>query len=300
MIGLGVEYGQLTLTVDFWDVERTGIGMFFPLNVINNGYNGGIFPGVVLPAQPTATQPAVLFGPLGDYGGVASPYQNGGRTRTNGVDLALQYQVATGIGTFSVLSRWSYLNEMVLNFPGERPRQVAGTSNVEWFTGSFFGDPSNPQAWLKWKGDTTLDWTWRNWDLNTTVHFLDGYWEQIYAVQFDGFYKRHWVHPTWFTDAQLSYSLIFTPPVEAAPVPGYSRSGKEAESKEHETPPAPYAMPCWKTILNDTTLTVGVTDIFGEDPPHAFGYESGLVFFYPGSLYDNLGRFWYVRMIKRF
>ncbi len=203
------KYGQLTLTVDFWDVERTGVGMFFPLNVINNGYNAGIFPGVVSPAQPIATQPAVLFDSLGNYAGVASPYQNGGRTRTNGVDLSLQYQVETGIGTFSLLSRWSYLNEMVVNFPGERPRQVAGSSNTEWFVGSFFGDPSNPQAWLKWKGDTTLDWTWHNWDFNTTVHFLDGYWEQIDAVQFEGFYKRHWVHPTWFTDAQLSYSLIF-------------------------------------------------------------------------------------------
>jgi iron complex outermembrane receptor protein len=295
-----LKYGQLTLTVDFWDVERTGVGMFFPLSVINNGYNSGIFPGVVLPAEPTATQPAVLFGPLGNFGGVASPYQNGGRTRTNGVDLVLQYQVETGIGTFSLLSRWSYLNEMVVNFPGERPRQVAGSSSSEWFIGSFFGDVTNPQGWLKWKGDTTLDWTWHNWDMNWTLHMVDGFWEQIYAKQFDGFYKRHWVHPTWFTDAQLSYSLIFTPPVEAAPVQGYSKGGKEVVGKEEEAPPTPYAMPCWKNILNNTTLTVGVTDIFGEDPPHSFGYESGNTVPYPSSFYDNLGRFWYVRMIKKF
>jgi hypothetical protein len=189
---------------------------------------------------------------------------------------------------------------MVVNFPGERPRQVAGSSNTEWFVGNFFGDPSNPQAWLKWKGDTTLDWTWNNWDFNTTVHFLDGYWEQIAAVQFEGFYKRHWVHPTWFTDAQLSYSLVFTPPVEAPPVPGYSKGSKEVVGKEKETSPTTYTMPYWKNILNNTSLTVGVTDIFGEDPPHSFGYESGTLFFYPGSLYDNLGRFWYVRMIKKF
>jgi iron complex outermembrane recepter protein len=293
-------YGQLTLTVDFWDVERTGVGMFFPINVINNGYNAGIFPGVVLPAQPTGSQPAVLFDSLGNYGGVASPYQNGGRTRTNGVDLALQYQVDTGIGTFSLLSRWSYLNEMVINFPGERPRQVAGSSSSEWFIGSYFGDPVNTQGWLKWKGDTLLDWTWHNWDLNWTVHFVDGYWEQILAKQFDGKWKRHWVHPTWFTDAQLSYSLIFTPPVEATPVPGYSKGGKEVVGKEKETPPTPYAMPCWKNILNNTTLTAGVTNIFGEDPPHSFGFESSNAIGYPGSYYDNLGRFWYVRMTKKF
>jgi hypothetical protein len=50
------------------------------------------------------------------------------------------------------------------------------------------------------------------------------------------------VHPTWFNDAQLSYTLIFTPPVEAAPVPGYPKGGKEVVSKEKEAPPVPYAM----------------------------------------------------------
>jgi len=189
---------------------------------------------------------------------------------------------------------------MVINFPFSRPRQVAGSSSSEWFVGSFFGDVTNPQAWLKWKGDTTVDWSWHNLDLNVTVHTLDGYWEQILAKQFDGVWKRHWVHPTFFTDAQLSYSLIFTPPVEAAPVPGYSKGGKEVVGKEKEAPPVPYVMPCWKNILNNTTLTVGVSNIFGEDPPKSFSFEFGNSIGYPGSLYDNLGRFWYVRMIKKF
>ena len=294
------KWGTLTLTVDFWDVERSGLAAYLSPSLIINGYNAGIFPGVVSPAQPTATEPAALFDPEGNFAGVSIPYTNGARTRTNGVDLGLQYQIETSVGTFSLLSRWSYLNEMVVNFPGARPRQIAGSSSSEWYAGSFFGDVTNPQAWLKWRGDTTLDWTWHNWDVNTTVHTFDGYWEQIYAKQFDGFWKRHWVHPTWFTDAQLSYSLVFTSPVEAAPVPGYSKSGKEVVGKEKETPPVPYAMPCWKTILNNTTLTLGVTNIFDEDPPPSFGFELGNAIGYPGSFYDNIGRFWYVRMIKKF
>jgi hypothetical protein len=296
------KWGTLTLTVDFWDVERSGVAMYLSPSSIINGYNAGIFPGVVLPAQPTlSTGPAVFFDPEGNYTGVTSPYINGGRTRTNGVDLGLQHQIETGIGTFSLLTRWSYLNEMVVNFPNSRPRQTAGSSSSEWYIGDFFGDVGNPQAWLKWRGDTTLDWTWHNWDLNWTVHFLDGYWEQIYALQFgDRQYKRHWVHPTWFNDAQLSYTLIFTPPVEAAPVPGYSKGGKELVGKEKEAPSVPYAMPCWKTILNNTTMTVGVINIFGEDPPKSFAFELANGIGYPGSLYDNLGRFWYVRMIKKF
>src|SRR5437899_1947021 len=209
------KYGTLTLTVDFWDVERTGLNAFLSPSAIIIGYNQGVFPGTVSPAQPSHVVPTVLFDSQGNFAGVSSPYLPQGRMRANGVDLGLQYQIETGVGTFSLLSRWSYLNEMVVNFPNERPRQVAGSSSSEWFVGSSFGDVTNPSAWLKWKGDTTLDWTWHNVDLNVTVHTLDGYWEQIYAVQFDGFYKRHWVHPSWFTDAQLSYTLVLTPPVEA-------------------------------------------------------------------------------------
>jgi hypothetical protein len=189
---------------------------------------------------------------------------------------------------------------MVVNFPGSRPRQAAGSSSTEWYIGSFFGDVTNPQAWLKWRGDTVLDWTWHNIDMNWTWHFLDGYWEQVLAQQFDGVYKRHWVNSTNFVDAQLSYTLIFTPPVEAAPVPGYSKGGKEVVGKEKETPPTPYVMPCWKTILNNTTFTVGVQNIGDSEPPHSFGFEFGNSIGYPGSLYDNIGRFWYLRMIKKF
>jgi iron complex outermembrane receptor protein len=292
--------GSLTLTIDFWDVERTGVVTFASPNVVIAGYKKGIYPGVVQPAEPPHNRPSVLFDPEGDYVGVVSPFINGGRMRSNGVDLSLQYQIETGIGIFTALSRWSYLNEFVFNFPGERPRQVAGRANTDWFAGSFFGDVTTGDGWLKWKGVTSLDWTWHNFDMNWTIRFLDGFWEEIYAKQFDGFWKQHYVHPTWFTDAQLSYSLIFTPPVEAAPVPGYSKGGKEVVGKEKEAPPVPYAMPCWKTILNNTTITVGVNNIFGEDPPHAFGFELGNSVGYPGSLYDNLGRFVYGRLTKKF
>ncbi len=235
------KWGTLTLTVDFWDIERTGLDMYLNNSSIVQAYNAAGFPlsmAIISPAQPTLSSPAsVLFTPDGSEAGVSSPYINGGRMRSNGVDLGLQYQIETGVGTFNLLSRWAYLNEMVIAFPNTRPREVAGMSSSEWFLGPFFGDITNPQAWLKWKGDTTLDWTWHNWDMNWTVHTLDGYWEITRTINSDGFFKRHRVSPTWFTDVQLSYSLIFTPPVEAAPVPGYSKGGKEVVGKEKEAPP---------------------------------------------------------------
>ncbi|PYK64298.1 MAG: hypothetical protein DME50_14295, partial [Verrucomicrobia bacterium] len=151
-------WGTLTLTVDFWDVERSGVAMFLSPSVIVNGYNAGIFGSVVSPTEPTlATGPAVLFYPSGGYAGVTSPYLNGGRMRANGVDLGAQYQVETPGGTFTLLSRWTYLNEFVFNFPGDRPWQVAGRTNNDWFAGSFFGDVTSGDAWFKWKGVTNLD-----------------------------------------------------------------------------------------------------------------------------------------------
>jgi iron complex outermembrane recepter protein len=295
------KYGSLTLTVDFWDVERTGVIVFLSPQQIISGYNAGVVPGVVSPAKPPATGPAALFDPSGSFNGVQSPFTNGGRENARGVDLGLQYQLETGIGTWTWLTRVSYLDQFVFQFPGQRAYQVAGRANNDWFEGAFFGQTTGGDAWYKWKGMTNLDWTWHNIDFNATVHLIDGFWETLFGKVPDGFFKQHYVHPTWFTDAQLSYSLIFTPPVEAAPVPGYSKGGKEVVGKEKETPPVPYAMPCWKNILNNSTITVGVNNIFGEDPPKEFGQEAqGNSTGYPGFSYDNLGRFWYVRLIKKF
>src|SRR5437762_6231305 len=50
------KYGQVTLTVDFWDVERTGINMFLSPNTILQEYNAGLIPGVVTPAIPPRSE----------------------------------------------------------------------------------------------------------------------------------------------------------------------------------------------------------------------------------------------------
>jgi outer membrane receptor protein involved in Fe transport len=291
------------LTIDLWDVERSGVAMFFSPTTILNAYNASGYStslAVIAPNNPNlGSPPSVLFDQQGNIAGVSSPYTNGGRVRANGADLGLQYNIDTSYGTFSLLSRWTYLNEFVINYPGNRPYQVAGSSSSEWYVGSFFGDATNPQAWLKWRGDTTLDWTWHNWDVNWTWHFLDGYHEQFFAQQLDGFFKEHFVHPTNFIDAQVSYTQIFTPPVEAAPVAGYSK-GKEVVADKGKEAPVAAALPCWKSILNNTTLTVGASNLFDKEPPFARSIDFSNSIGYPGGLYDNIGRFCYVRLVKKF
>jgi outer membrane receptor protein involved in Fe transport len=86
-------------------------------------------------------------------------------------------------------------------------------------------------------------------------------------------------------------------------VPGYSKDHKAVEAAVSGGSPeqtADYPMPCWKTVLNNTMITVGVNNIFGQRPPTAFGPELSNALNYPSSYYDNLGRFVYVQLKKRF
>jgi iron complex outermembrane receptor protein len=306
------QWGSFTLTVDLWDVERTGVVMAVSPQSIINEYQLEAVPGVgpiagiVAPTKAPTNRPAVLFDPTGSFTAVSSPFLNGGKILARGVDLGLQYQIQTPIGTFSSLTRTTYLEDFVFAFPGSpRAFHVAGRANNDSIEGFLFGQATGGDGWMRWRGTEVLDWTWKNWDLNWTVHYVGGYRELIDSIklQADAINKDHFVNATWFNDASLSYSFIFTPPVESQPVAGYSKGGKEVmtskEGKAIEST-ASYSMPCWKTLVNNTTLTVGVNDIFGEDPPTQFGTERGNSTGYPGFLYDNLGRFVYGKITKKF
>jgi len=311
------QWGSFTFSLDLWDIERTGIALAVSPQSIINEFEAecaaspltcgqGKIAGLVSPSKPAPGQEAVLFDPTGSFTEVSSPFLNGGKMRAQGVDLELQYQIQTPIGTFTSLTRTSYLEDFVFAFPGsKRAFHVAGRANNDSIEGFLFGQATGGDGWSRWRGTEVLDWTWKNFDLNWTVHYIGGFREEVLSKQENGdaINKLHFVNATWFTDASLSYSFIFTPPVESQPVAGYSKGGKEVmtskEGKAIESAAA-YSMPCWKTVLNNTTLTVGVNDIFGEDPPHEIGEEFGNSTGFPGFLYDNLGRFVYGKITKKF
>lgn len=107
---------------------------------------------------------------------------------------------------------------------------------------------------------------------------------------------------TWFFDLQGSYSFNFVAPVEAQPVAGYSKDtrdmtlshdGQSVESAVAQT--AHSALPIWKRLLHDTTVTIGCNNVFGQDPPDALTTVR-----YPDFLYDSTGRFVYVSLTKKF
>jgi iron complex outermembrane receptor protein len=281
---------SLTMSIDLWDIERRGVVVAPPSQeVVRRFETGTLLPGEVVLLDPSGT--SVNF--------VQVSFQNAGRENARGADFGLQYQQQTSIGVFTWLTQASYLDSFIFQATTQsKGREVSG----------YVSDSLGGDGWLKWKGFSRLDWTsptnWGLWDVNVTCRYTGGFREQtLSSGDIGGEGKFHFVHATWFFDGQLSYELVFTPPVESAPVAGYSKGGKEVvRSKEGKAveSTAAYSMPCWKTVLNNTKITVGCNDIFGQDPPPMIGFEFGNANNYPGFLYDNLGRFVYVDLTKKF
>ncbi|HJT82092.1 MAG TPA: TonB-dependent receptor [Chthoniobacterales bacterium] len=287
-------WGTLTISIDLWAIDRRGVvAAPSAQEVVNRFFSGQALPGEEVQIDPA--QGGVNF--------VRTAFQNAGRQNARGVDLGGQYQLQTQFGTFTALSQWARLDEFEF-----QPTTASPSRNVV----NQVSDPgTGGDGWYRWRGVSRLDWAWHNFDLNATWRYIGGYREIIKSPtpfnQVDVFYANavheHFVHPTNFIDVQASYSLIFTPPVEQAPVAGYSKGGKEVltskDGKAVETTAA-YEMPCWKTILNNSTITLGCNNVFGQDPPKQFGNFFANSNNYPGFQYDNIGRFWYVELKKKF
>ena len=90
------------------------------------------------------------------------------------------------------------------------------------------------------------------------------------------------------------------PPPAPASVPGFAKDGgknfKMKDSKEKNVMPVSTAeyKPCgWGAWLNNTTISLGMQNVFDEDPPFAAGSGG-----YDASLATIKGRFWYVQLKK--
>jgi iron complex outermembrane recepter protein len=108
----------------------------------------------------------------------------------------------------------------------------------------------------------------------------------------------------WTTlDLILNYTFNLPPPAPAE-VPGFAKDGgknvKTKDGKEKNVVPvstAEYGCSNWKWWLNNTTVTLGMQNVFDTDPPFVAGsFENG----YDESLATIKGRFWYVGLKKRF
>ncbi|MGI8956947.1 MAG: TonB-dependent receptor plug domain-containing protein [Chthoniobacterales bacterium] len=133
------QWGSLTFTADFWDIERTGlVGGVDPQVIIDEfvaqgGMGLGSVKKITGPLQPKPGQSAVFFDSEGNFAGVASPFLNGGKQDALGVDLELQYQIQTPVGTFTSLTRTTYLEDFVFAFPRRQTSVPRGRAQQHRF-----------------------------------------------------------------------------------------------------------------------------------------------------------------------
>lgn len=108
----------------------------------------------------------------------------------------------------------------------------------------------------------------------------------------------------WITlDLIASYTFNFPPPTPAE-VPGLAKDGGKNvnmnDGKQKNVIPVSTAEynPCgWRAWLNNTTISLGMQNVFDEDPPVVVGSgENG----YDESIATIKGRFCYVQLKKRF
>src|SRR5881227_430828 len=276
----------LNLSVDFWDIERTGV-VTAPLadQVLQRELTGTLLPGEAVERDIGGNITRILI-----------RNQNIGNQESRGFDFGLYYQRPTPWGTFTSQTQATYLDEFI--FQGFIFREF-GPDN-----GNLAGRTTDPgtsnEGWYKWKGSSSLEWTWKGFDLFTIVHYTDGFHEFTPNIH------QHWVHQTWFFDGQLSYDFTALLPVEANPVPGYSKGEKEVVRGKDGVPlekasaqTSKYNRSVLDHLLRGTIITIGCNDIFGQDPPKAYG-EGGNAVGYPGFTYDATGRFVYGRLTKKF
>ena len=274
----------LTITVDFFDIESKGRVIIPSIeSVINRSVAGRSLP--LERVNRDANEEIVS---------IELAFQNAGSQKARGVDFGIQYQIETRFGIFTWLTQATYLDSFQF-------AEVPGDTEVELRSGVPPGFLSD-EGYLKWRANSRLDWAWHGFDVSTTVHYLDGFHEVLnpfFDIPFGQGVLEHYVKQTWFFDVQASYNFVFVPAVETAAVPGYSKDassskdGKSIENAAAQT--ASFGLPCWKRLLNGTTVTLGCNNVFGHDPPDAFTGSK-----YADFLYDSTGRFVYVSLRKKF
>jgi outer membrane receptor protein involved in Fe transport len=259
----------LTISTDFWQIERTGVVQSAFLDaVLARELAGTLLPGERVERLPDGTITRIVVS-----------NRNEASQKANGIDFGMQYQYPSSFGTFTSITQLTYLNSFeVQRVEGGITEQLAGVTT----------DPgASQEGYYRWRGNTSLDWAYKGFDLLGRVRLISGFIEQ------DPDLNTRNVDRRWLFDLQASYdfsALVH----ETSESPSTSKDSKATVSTS-----ASYRMSFWDHLLKGTTFTVGCNNVFDQDPPFASG-QGGNSVGYPGFTYDATGRFYYVRLTKKF
>jgi iron complex outermembrane receptor protein len=307
----------LTLSADYWHIDLRSIASFVSPQFIIDFENS--FPGLVT-RNPTT----------GAITEVVNPSLNLTRAIVEGADYEAIYILdSTMFGhgdfgrlTFTVngtyLSRFDFQPTPVSKRIGISGEFVNGFS----FTGSLPHNRAYASAFYDGPANTWLDGL----DVGATVHYTGQYQDdnidlvgskpQTARTEPKFLPGTDIPNPNaglesprarkvseWITlDLIASYTFNLRQPAVAAVSGSTKDGGKNAKVDGNSKNVVPvstveYNACGWRAWLNNTTLTLGLQNVFDSDPPFVAGaFENN----YDESLATIKGRFWYVQLKKRF
>ena len=252
-----------TFSMDLWQIERAGTVTVDHQDVINREAAGG----VLLPGESVQRDTA------GNVILVNGIFRNLGNTEVKGIDFSTSYVLPTdSVGRFDFTFNASYLDSIrIQQFPGAPFFEYAGQADDILFDNAT-GDVSTPglgdDAYVKWKAQFIMDWNLRDWSASLTGHYTDSFID--YTGDWDPSAPND---PATITE--VASRITWDTQVNYTAFAGSDR---------------------W---YGDAKFTVGVRNVFDEDPPFVSGW-GGNTNGYPGFLYNAEGRFYYTSITKKF
>jgi len=298
----------LTLSADWWHIDMRSIASFLGAQFIveNN------IPGLVIRAPPAVP------GELGPVILVIDPNENLTGAIFEGLDHEAIYILDSSIfghgdfGRLTATANGTWLSRAELQISPDTKRfGIAGEFLPPGFslTNSLPRNRANFSLFYDGPADTWM----QGLDVGAVVHWTGQYEDD--NVSLTGSTKANQPRSSplpwrarkvsaWTTlDLIASYTFNLPPPASTE-VPGFPKDGgknmKMKDGKEKNVIPvytAEYNHCGWHAWLNNTTISLGMQNVFDADPPFvAASGENG----YDESLATIKGRFWYVQLKKRF
>jgi outer membrane receptor protein involved in Fe transport len=254
--------GRLTLTADFWSIQQTGIvGQFGPQNALVLDYllrlQGSSNPNVVR-AAPNADDVTFFNGsglaPTGAVTRINDQFVNLLPQTVQGVDLALLYNVRTGIGKFDFALNGARLTKFSRDTPPAVQELFDARSAGDINAATPLTDASNliqQRGKPKWRVTGSLTWSLDGWQIGAFSNYISS----VYDTNFLDANGNPYV-----LDGQTTYNLYVQ----------YRFKGG---------------------ILDDTRIRLGARNIFDKQPPiTADGYLGSLYNPYGRYLYMTIGK----------
>jgi iron complex outermembrane receptor protein len=300
----------LTVTADWYQIYSTNVivngedfsQLLLTQNVIDpDGFGNGS--GTI--EGPGGTGLGITRDSAGGLLAIDSVPGNAGVRFVQGLDVQANYELpTTNFGKFTFTLGWNHFFTWKISpGPGLPFNDFLGNYN----NGTL---PLAPGAIPFNKGFVRFEWEYKlgpgNLDFVAQGNYIGDYEDDPSFINGNVLLSPPDVAPSWALhrrvtdyetlDLQASYEFV-RPPMEA-PVPGYTKEGKDFKGgKQPVAAPGAETGTFWQRMLWGTKVTAGVVNAFDRQPPTVLGAFNDN---YDTSLYSIRDRFWYVALGKKF